>query len=108
MDNETQPAPKRRGRRPKSETAAALDASKLKRIDLDPDLRELIEKKSAPADAKPLKAKVPASMLEELEVNIASLNQSGNTRIDQNAYVRYALEMANENLSDILRRHLSS
>jgi hypothetical protein len=109
MDNESQnEAPKekpRRGRRPKSETLT--DSAKLKRIELDEELKQLIEKKTSPNQLENFRVKLPPSVIEEIRVNVDSLNQSGKTKMDVNAYVRYALELANENLKDVLKRHFS-
>jgi hypothetical protein len=106
MDNQTPEAPKRRGRRPKSATPE-VDSSKLKTIQLDDDLKELINKKNTRPDLKPLRVKIPSSVADEIGINITSLNQMGNTKMDENTYVRHALELANENLNEILRRHLT-
>lgn len=106
-DNATEEVkPKRRGRRPKSEMAA-VDTSNLKPIQLDEDLKELINRRNSATELKPLRVKLPSSVIDEVGINVKSLNQSGNTNIDTDKYVRYALELANENLNEILRRHLT-
>lgn len=104
MDNETPEPPKRRGRKPGSKNT--VDSSRLKKIQLDDELKQLIEKKTTPSNLEPLRVKVPKPIKEELSVNVASLNQSANIKIDENAYVKYALELANDHLPEILRRHL--
>ena len=105
MDNETPVAPKRRGRKPKSQSA--VDTSSLKQIQLDEDLKNLINRRNGPSDLEPLRVKLPKAVKDEIQVNVDSLNHSGNTKMDVNAYVTYALELANENLADVLRRHLA-
>lgn len=107
MDTETPVEKPKRGRRPKSQTSSSVDSSKLKRIELDEDLKELIERKNSSPQNKPLRVKLPSALVDEIEVNIASLNKSGNANIDVNSYVRIALELADENLSGVLRRYLS-
>ena len=107
MDTEA-PAPKpRRGRRPKSETASTLDSSRLKTIHLDDELKDLINRKTTPAQLENLRVKLPNAVIEELRVNVASLKQSGAPKIDENSFVRLALELANDNLNEILKRHLT-
>ena len=107
MDSEAPVEKRRRGRRPKN-SSPVTDASKLKRIEMDDDLQELINRNKSSVQLENVRVKLPSSTMEELKINLQSLNAAATTNIDQNAYIAYALELANENLKEILKKHLTN
>jgi hypothetical protein len=106
MDSDMPVEKPRRGRRRKADLIPKVDASDLKTIALDEDLKSLIDRKNTKPELTAIRVKLPEAVLKEMGINIESVKKAGNTSINQDDYVKYALDLANENLSEILRRHL--